>query len=386
MSYQWWKGTDTTTILSTTNSLTFNPFSTVTSPGTYYVRIYSTSTLSCIDKIISFVVNDVDTPNAGQDGTLTICGTSAPINLFNVLNGTFDNGGTWQEVTSSGTLNGNSWTPTGANYGQYVFNYTVNGLCGTEDESTVVINYNAGPTVPVINGNQVYCNNDTIQLQVDDQPNAVFEWTGPNNFSSNTQNITIANAVETNEGEYTVKVTLNGCETTSSIAIQINPNPDFTLESLCDGTEFTIRILPVENSFDPTSVTYLWSGPSAFSSTNSQIVITNQQIGTYSVTVTNGDNCSETKSIDIASALCDFPNIITPNNDGSNDSFDLSGFDIDKFEVYSRWGRLVFEEYNYSNGWRGQNMHNEFLPAATYYYILTLANGEEKHGWVLVAR
>lgn len=386
LSYQWWKGTDTTTILSTTNSLTFNPFSTATSPGTYYVRIYSTSTLSCIDKIISFVVNDIDTPNAGQDGTLTVCGISAPINLFNVLGGTFDSTGTWQEVTSSGTLNGNSWTPTGTNYGQYVFNYTVNGLCGTEDESTVIINYNAGPTVPVINGNQVYCNNDTIQLQVDDQPNAVFEWTGPNNFSSNSQNITIENAVEANEGDYTLKVTLNGCETTSSITIQINPNPDFTLESLCDGTEFTIRILPVENSFDPSAVTYLWSGPSAFSSTNSQIVITNQQIGTYSVTVTNSDNCSETKSIDIASALCDFPNIITPNNDGSNDSFDLSGFDIDKFEVYSRWGRLVYEEYNYSNSWRGQNMHNEFLPAATYYYILTLANGEEKHGWVLVAR
>jgi gliding motility-associated-like protein len=386
LNYQWWKGTDTSTILSTTNSLTFNPFSTVTSPGTYYVRIYSTSTLSCIDKIISFVVNDVDTPNAGQDGVLNLCGTASPINLFTVLGGTFDNSGTWQEVTSSGTLNGNTWSSNGVNFGQYVFNYTVNGLCGTEDESTVIINYNASPTVPVINGNQVYCADETLQLQVDDQPNAVFEWTGPNNFTSSNSVVTIDDLSEANEGEYTVKVTLNGCEATSTINIQIHPNPDFTFESLCDGSEYVVRVVPIENSFDPTTANYAWSGPNAFSSNSSQIVITNQQTGTYSVTITNSDNCSQTRTIDVASTLCDFPNIITPNNDGSNDSFDLTGFDIDKFEVYSRWGRLVYEEYNYSNGWRGQNMHNEFLPASTYYYILTLANGEEKHGWVLVAR
>lgn len=387
LSYQWWKGTDTATILSTTNSLTFNPFSTVTTPGTYFVRIYSTSPLSCIDKIISFVVEAIDTPNAGQDGTLTICGSSTtPIDLFTLLGTTFDNNGIWQETTSSGALNGNTWSPSGVNFGQYVFNYTVNGLCGTTDESSVTINYNAAPSVPVINGNQVYCANQSVQLQVDDQPNAVFEWTGPNNFSSNNQNIVIDNVTEANEGEYTVKVTLNGCETTSSINVQINPNPNFTLESLCVGSDFTIRILPVENSFDSSTSTFLWSGPNSFSSTDSQIVITNQQTGSYNVTVTNTDSCSTTKSIEVVSTLCDIPNLITPNNDGSNDSFDLSGFDINRFQVYSRWGRLVYEEYNYSNGWRGQNMQNEPLPDSTYYYLFTLSNGEEKHGWILVAR
>lgn len=386
LSYQWWKGTDTATILSTTNSLSFNPFSTVTSPGTYYVRIYSTSPLSCIDKIISFVVDPFDVPNAGLDGTLNLCGTSTAVNLFNVLSGTFDNNGTWEEVTSSGMLTGNTWTPNGISYGQYVFNYTVNGFCDTSDMATVTINFNAAPSVPVINGDSAYCSSDAIELQVNDIPDAVFEWTGPNDFSSNNQNIIIPNASEANTGTYTVTATLNGCETTSSINVEVNAGPEFILEALCIATEFTIRVIPVENSFDPSTATYLWSGPNAFISSDSQIVINNQQLGTYAVTVTNNENCSQTRDIQVTAAVCDIPNVITPNNDGSNDSFDLTGFDVDKFMVYSRWGRLVYEKNNYSNGWWGQNMQNKPLPDSTYYYVLLLRNGEEKHGWVLIAR
>jgi gliding motility-associated-like protein len=78
--------------------------------------------------------------------------------------------------------------------------------------------------------------------------------------------------------------------------------------------------------------------------------------------------------------------VITPNNDGNNDSFDLTGYNVLKFQVFSRWGRLVYEQDNYTNQWYGQNMNEGMLPDSTYYYFLQLGSGEEKHGWVLIAK
>jgi gliding motility-associated-like protein len=386
LNYQWWKGTDTTTILSTTNTLSFNPFSSATTPGTYYVRVYSTTPISCIDKILSFVVLPANVPNAGQDGQLAICGAPQSINLFTLLNGNYDSNGTWQEITNSGGLSGNIWSPTGINYGSYIFNYTVSSPCAPSDEAIVTIDFFPPPPIPMINGNTSFCSGQTIELLLDDITNATFDWTGPNGFSSNNQNISIENATMQDSGDYTVKAFLNGCQTSSTISIVVNPNPDFTFEDLCIGTSFTIKVIPVENSFDPSNVTYSWSGPNSFSSSASQIVVTNQQIGSYSLTITDSNACFQSKSIDVQSAVCDFPNFITPNNDGSNDYFDLSGFDVDRLEIYSRWGRLVYEANDYINNWQGQNMNNQRLPDSTYFYVISLRSGEQKIGWVLLAQ
>lgn len=386
LSYQWWKDNDTSTILSATNTLIFNPFSSATTPGTYYVRMYSTTPISCIDKTLSFIVTAISNPNAGQDGQLTVCGNTDPINLFTLLNGAYDANGTWQEITSSGGLSGNMWTPNGNNFGSYTFQYSVTGLCSTADDALVVVNYNALPPVPEINGSQDVCIGQPISLQVNTIPNVTYLWSGPNNFSSNEPIITIENAALENAGEYNVKAFLNGCESEAFVPVAINPNPQFDIEEACVGSNYTIRIIPFENSFNPNAVTYLWFGPNGFSSTQNQIVVTNQETGNYSVTVTNEYSCSEQKAFEIVNVLCEFPNLITPNDDQSNDSFDLTGLEIDKFEIYSRWGRLVYEESDYTNEWHGQNMNNEPLPDSTYYYIIYLRTGEQKHGWVYLAR
>lgn len=386
LNYQWWKGNDTTTILSTTNVLQFNPFSSFTSPGTYYVRIYSTSALSCVDKIISYVVPAFSNPNAGQDAEITICDSIAPINLTTLLTLPFDNGGTWEELSNSGVLNGNIWQPLGIPYGVYTFKYTVTGFCDQIDESIITINFNQGPSIPVINYSASLCEGEEINLTVNSIPNATFDWVGPNNFSSTGQSVVIPNSSLLNAGMYTVTASLNGCQTTSSVEVTVNPIPIFTINNQCVNGLYTITVIPTDNSFDPNLVTYSWTGPNNFSSTNNPITITNSVVGLYTVTVTNQNSCSSTDAIQVLSTLCEIPNIITPNNDENNDSFDLSGLGVERFEIYSRWGRLVYEENNYIDSWHGQNMNNEPLPDSTYYYILTLQSGEEKHGWVFIVR
>lgn len=386
LNYEWWKDNNTTTILSTTNTLNFTPF-TNADAGIYHVRIYSTTINSCVDRILNFTITPSASPNAGLDGSKVICGGTADINLFTILNGTFNSGGTWQEITSSGNLIGNNWNPQGLPLGTYIFKYTVNGFCNTSDDSMVTITLKEAVETPVVNVNTSFCPGEDIDFSIQAIPNAVYEWSGPNNFTSSLQNPTVTNAAAANAGTYTVKAIVGECNALSTVAIVNKPTPEYTYEKVCDAGIFKVSIIPTEGSvFDPATATYSWTGPNNFTSTNNPLILTNQPRGDYNVVVTNNEGCSMPQTIEVSSTFCDFPNVITPGSDGNNDTFDLTNYDVSLFQVFSRWGRLVYEQSNYTNQWYGQNMHGGLLPDSTYYYFVRLRNGQEKHGWIFVGR
>ena len=385
LSYQWWKATDASTILSTSNVLNFNPFSNTLSPGVYYVRIYSETSLSCIDVTISYNVPTTIVPHAGLDSEISICSNTGTIDLSTLLSGTFDSGGIWSELTNSGMLSGNTWLPIGIPYGVYVFKYKVDGFCNNSDEAIITINFNEIPPTPIITVNQNVCAGDSIQFNVNNIPNATYQWSGPNGFSSNNQNPLITDYNINNLGQYTVKVIIGSCENTSSVNVNINPSPNFQINSTCiDGVQ-TATVSPLQNSFNPNDVSYYWTGPKNFTSTNNPIIISESNYGNYMVAVTNLNSCVITKSINLID-LCPIPNIVTPNNDGEFDFFDLSSFDVSNLEIYSRWGRLVYNKENYINEWHGQNNNDGFLPDGTYFYIIKLKSGEDKTGWVYLVK
>ena len=388
LNYQWWKGTATTTILSTTNVLTLNPFSSTTSPGIYYVRIYSNASSSCIDKIISFTVPIVNSPNAGQDGILNICGSTNSVNLFTVLNGTYDAGGIWEEITTSGMLSGNNWLPIGVPFGTYTFKYKVNGFCSSFDESQVSINFNPIPTIPIISVTSDICNGDSIQFSIQNNPNTTYQWTGPNGFSSILQNPIILNSSTLNSGNYTVKASINGCESVASVIVNVKPKPDYTIVATCIDGLYTVSISPNQNSFVLENGSYLWTGPNGFSSTLNSINITGQPRGIYTISVTNSDGCTIVQAINIANTQCTIPKGISPNGDGLNDTFDLSGFTgIRNVKIFNRYGMVVFEQENYVNEWHGQQKNNDkLLPGGTYYYYVDFENEAPKTGWVYLTR
>ena len=385
LNYEWWKDSNSTTILSNTNTISFNPLN-INDAGVYHVRIYSTTLNSCVDRILNYTILPASLPNAGEDGSKIICGSAANIDLFTILNGNYNTGGNWQEITASGALIGSNFSTSGLQYGTYIFKYTVNGLCNSVDDSIVTITLNPSVPVPIINVNTSYCIGDTIQFSIQSIPNAIYQWNGPNNFSSTLQNPIIINSTIQNEGNYTVKAIVGQCESVSSILINSIPLPQYTYESLCENGIFKVLIMPNSNSFDASTASYLWTGTNNFTSSTNPLIITNQPSGIYNVVVTNTGGCSIPTTISISNTFCDFPNVITPNNDGSNDVFDLTNYDVSLLQVFSRWGRLVYEQDNYTNQWYGQNMNDGFLPDSTYYYFLQLKNGQEKHGWVFVAR
>lgn len=387
LNYQWWKDNDTTNILSTTNVLTFNPY-TAANAGVYHVRIYSTTTNSCVDRVLNYTLTPNALPNAGQNGSRSLCGTLSSVDLYTVLTGPYTSGGTWEEITSSGLLVGNLWLPDATlPLGTYTFKYTVNGFCNATDDATVTITLTGPPPAPVINVNSPYCAGEDLEFTIQAIPNATYQWTGPNNFTSAVQNPTIEAATADNSGAYIIKAIVDQCESQATVQVTSKPSPEYTYDEFCESSVYQIKIVPAPGSvFNPATASYSWTGPNNFTSNSNPLILTAQPAGDYSVVVTNTEGCSSPQTFTIGSTLCDLPNVITPGTDGTNDSFNLAGLDVDLLQIFSRWGRLVYEESNYTDGWYGQNMHGGYLPDSTYYYFLRLKNGQEKHGWIFVGR
>lgn len=101
--------------------------------------------------------------------------------------------------------------------------------------------------------------------------------------------------------------------------------------------------------------------------------------GAYSVIVVDGSNCVSVISdimVNEDVACIEMPNSFTPNNDGTNDmwNLDFSGYSNGSIQVYSKWGTLVWESSGTTLSWDGTS-NGQVLPAGTYYYILDIDNG-----------
>lgn len=386
--YQWWKGNNTTNILSTSSTLNFNSFNSATDNGTYYVSIsYSNNQSSCLNQVLSYTVSVTNIPpNAGISTSFVYCGRQGTLDLFSLLQGNYDAGGTWSEMTSSGALINNLWNTVSVPYGSYEFRYRVDGSCNLFDEAFVNITIHEIPQIPVAGADSIICESGSLQLYATTIANGTYQWTGPNGFTASEQNPIISNLSAANNGTYTVSASQNGCQSgTSSVAVLVNVLPQFELSQDCIENEYVVTATPVANSFEPSVATYAWTGPNNFTAAQNPIVITGGEEGLYNLTVTDSNGCSTSQSIDVVRTICYIPNVITPNDDFSNDSFDLAGFEVDRIEIYNRWGRKVYEKNNYIDEWHGQNMHGERLPDSTYYYILHLRTGDHKVGWVFVS-
>lgn len=74
----------------------------------------------------------------------------------------------------------------------------------------------------------------------------------------------------------------------------------------------------------------------------------------------------------------DVPNVFTPNRDNTNDFFQPyieDGIEILECKVYSRWGNLVYDNDNPTQGWDGTKDGKD-LPSDVYGYMIVLGFGD----------
>lgn len=174
----------------------------------------------------------------------------------------------------------------------------------------------------------------------------------------------------TNPGCYSIALTgtsSGGCTSSLNmnnlICIEANPVADFTTNQ-SEISEINSEVQFTNNSIGATS--YNWNfgdNSGASSATDPFHSYQNQTPGTFIITLIaqTAFGCSDTttKTIVFKDELIYYiPNTFTPDGDEYNQYFlplFTAGIDIYNytFEIYNRWGEVVFESHNIENGWNG---------------------------------
>lgn len=177
-------------------------------------------------------------------------------------------------------------------------------------------------------------------------------------------------------GEYQLTLSdRQGCTFETSVILEEPSAPLTFLASVDDETctgraDGAINLIPDGGS---PPYTFSWSDGSTFQN------LTDISAGNYGLTLTDANECDTTTAfevIDFCMAPDDFiANIITPNDDGMNDTWEIRGlyrFPNHQIVVYNRWGDVVWDTRNYQNDWRGTNNGGSRLPSGAYYYLIRL--------------
>ncbi|WP_338732576.1 gliding motility-associated C-terminal domain-containing protein [Mangrovimonas cancribranchiae] len=186
--------------------------------------------------------------------------------------------------------------------------------------------------------------------------------------------------------DYTVEYTTPGeCWSTSTVTVTPEPGDDpyFEMEPTVCGAQV------VEGSVMTPGGTFSFdSSPSDGAEINSNTgEITGGTIGTtYSVLYTTAGDCPEFMVVDVTVEVCTIPQLITPNNDGNNDVFDLDGFNVSSLEIFNRYGVKVYSKQNYTDEFGGISDDGEELPTGTYYYVMKYQGNQVKTAWLYINR
>ena len=201
--------------------------------------------------------------------------------------------------------------------------------CGANSSTvTVVVGTNIQNLTPV--SNSPVCIGNTLQMSVTPRAGVTYSWTGPNGFTSNQNNVTIPNVVQTTAGNYTLILNSPGCNSASYSVKVIISNPGILTAGnngpVCGGSNLNLTASGLG------TYTYQWTGPAGYSSNLQNPVLSNAQngqSGIYSL-VTTVPNCGSytmTTSVQIGANL---NGVIASSNSPicANNTLNLSGTTI----------------------------------------------------------
>ena len=303
-------------------------------------------------------------PATGQcasNGLLTITVNPIVIPTFTAVNPICSGANLSDLPTISNNSITGTWSPALNNLTTTAYTFApAMGQCASNGTMSITVNPNVTPTftqVPAI------CSGGVLSsLPITSNNSITGSWLP-----------TLDNSVTTN---YTFTPNVGQCSSNATLTITVIPFPEFTITKGCDGTDFVLSATGIGTA----NASYTWFDNLHQSiGTTSSITIINQ--GNYSLELSN-NGCSEEKPITITNILCSVPKGISPNNDGDNDTFDLSNLNVKELKIFNRYGMEVYSKREYKDEWNGNSNSGENLPDGTYYYFIEFANGKNKTGWI----
>lgn len=382
----------------------------VTGTGGVYtiITVTASGSLACSQTLsdsITITVTPLAAPTVtfGYD-SVCVNATTSPVPT---MAGGFTTGGTFSSASVTVNATTGVIDLTGATAGTHTIAYdiaanTTNCTDAGHYEASIVLTSGVNP-VTIFSYDPVYC---------PDSPNAL-----PQTATGFTQGGTFGSApglsLNTTTGEINIGASTPGSYTITYIVqadsatcntggqdsfdIVITPSIAVVVESGCENETLVLHAVPVNGSYNPATVSYSWKDQNNITvGTNDAMFNVDQYMAqnptaalpqTFTVTVTSG-TCTGSAALPVTSNPCRMiPKGISPNNDGSNDTFDLTGMGVRELSIFNRYGTEVYKfSGNYTNQWHGTSNNGTELPDGTYFYALVKENGTKATGWVYINR
>lgn len=329
--------------------------------GTYNLTVVN-PTNGCTSASSVNVTGNGTTPDAdaGNSITLTCANPSLP------LNGTSSTAGVNYSWNGPGVLSGsNSLNPMVNQPGVYVLTVTnpING-CSETDEVQVLLN-NTPPMNLINDAPLIGCVPFSVSLNETTGLGNIYSWNFGDGSSGSGANVQhVYSALGCFDITLTVTDPSNGCTSTQMynevVCVADYPTANFTFTpSAIDPADPEINFNNISQDAD----TYMWSFGDAATSTDEHPTHNYlNPIESYTITlVASNGICSTSVEhvIQIIEPIIFYvPNAFTPDGDQFNQLFRpiiTSGIETQNFsfEIYNRWGEMIWESHDASVGWDG---------------------------------
>jgi gliding motility-associated-like protein len=361
----------------------FNPSTDMA--GLYTYTLAATGACPAQSASVNVIVNPL--PNAGTNGTLSICSNATPQNLFASLGGTPQLGGVWTPALASGT---GVFNPSVDADG--VYTYTVTGIapCGNAT-ATVTVTKTQAPN-PGVSGTLNVCSNGTSQdlyASLGGSPQAGGIWSPSLSSGTGVFNPTVdAAGVYT----YTVSGTAPCSSLGSTVTVSISQAPNAGTDgmlTICSNGKPKDLFLYLGGTPQSGGV---WS-PSLSSGTG----IFNPAVdtaGIYTYTVVTSSACvpgqaTVNVTVDTTCPAIEIiaPDGFSPNGDTVNDEFVVQNladlYPNFTLKIYNRYGNVLYEGNSTTPNWNGKTsqgmtMGDGLAPTGVYFYVIEFNDGVRK--------
>ena len=374
-TYLWSNGENTSSVTNLTNGGLDGEI------VTYYVDASNICGMTTRDSVK--IINDFSPPQLTTNSSpleILCLDDSVLINL-EVVGGTQPYTFTWSDGFISSNNTRYLVDSLGINNSLYNYSVYVDDDCG-RSSTPLVGTYQTSQTLEVdltsISSSYCISDGEINSIISGENGSANYNWTG-----GNISNPTLSNQENLSSGWYYLSLQDQVCTITDSIFIGM--------------TDSIIPVLETEKIVNPSStpiffenlsqngVDFSWNfgnNQSTNSTDLNNVSSSYSSKGFYTVTLIafNGP-CSETDSITIEiieqPILVKKPNVITPNNDGLNDIFELEILYADEISltITNRWGNIVFQETSTNPKWNGNKNNGDELSSGTYFFKFKATNG-----------
>lgn len=255
-----------------------------------------------------------------------------------------------------------------------------NAALGCADTIMKTVNVTGGIVANLEVEKNPICQGDTTVISVlPDNPDLVYSWRDNGAFiGSLSGSIVEINPAATNTFTVRILDPVTGCRDTLDVVVNVLTPPSFQGDSIAilvkQETE-NVPLPPLPGAAAGFAIN--WQPGANLNLSDPLRPIVNNvgtMTETYIATVQSPEGCFPREFIRVVRVFV-IPNVFTPDGDETNDFFnlvtegELSRAEVLRFQIFNRWGQLVYNNESTGQGWNGEH-NGKAAPSDVYVYVI----------------